>query len=971
MRGARWLSYPLLALCACAPDVPMSTNEVVDGPQTADVAALTTDALETADAPDASDAAEKLDSMEELHVADEADGADAPDEAQSSDAAPPIADAAGETDGANAADEVQTSDGAAAVADATDGTAGDALDANCPGWFFDADGDGFGAGALTYACKAPGAGWVASGGDCADWTAARHPGATEICNGVDDDCDGQTDEAGAQGCATYWQDVDGDGLGTASSAVCLCAPSTPTGWATQPGDCNDGDPGSGPSQVTCDDGNACTVDFATCAASGQCTHIALSCGDGNPCTADSCASATGCVHLTVDGTPCDDGNPLSSEDACTAGVCQGTGSCGNGLCDGLETPLNCPSDCGFLWNRTANLCTKPWTWDECPYGFICAWRSAAGGGPICTSDVATWPMPKTYPSTGVPTSGNDIVSPATGLEWQADLDHANHDDWRDCTLAELGFTYEYGDIGIGKGWPFYVLALGFDADGGLWTAYGGGFQPQSVKPTHSQFQLRGGPSGLPGGGERFAPTMAGKAIRDHMTGLVWRFQPGPIAVWTNDTAEQWCQSQSGMPGTWRRARIGEIWQLSQSDPRKAPDGFAFQFADGSTFFFPGVMLSGATGNSWNGSAASALACVQASPCDGNLACDDGNLCTLDACDPATGCQHANRPGMACDDGDLGTVDDACTSAGACKGAASCGNGRCDGIETPLTCPGDCAFLWQRLAGSCSKPGVQDKCAAGFLCTQAGGGNVCVADFPTWSPLADEVTAGAFSGDATLFTDLRTGLSWAPGSSDCAKISIGGFTDWRAPVSAEITTLSDIAGCGSPTPAQIWQGVSVDGMTIYNGKWGCGALGVLGAGGPPAGPCVRGGSSKGGGIGQRRPHVGGIQFQIDHGAGLLWNLTDYAPPLTSTIDAATAYCTSLGPGWRLPSLGELQQIRHEYAGYPFGMKSLAIAYDKYYVWTASTVLADPQHPPWHLMPPEGVTGFEPLTVKAQAVCVKSL
>ena len=74
MRGARWLSYPLLALCACAPDVPMSTNEVVDGPQTADVAALTTDALETADAPDASDAAEKLDSMEELHVADEADG---------------------------------------------------------------------------------------------------------------------------------------------------------------------------------------------------------------------------------------------------------------------------------------------------------------------------------------------------------------------------------------------------------------------------------------------------------------------------------------------------------------------------------------------------------------------------------------------------------------------------------------------------------------------------------------------------------------------------------------------------------------------------------------------------------------------------------------------------------------------------------------------------------------------------------
>ncbi|OGU10192.1 MAG: hypothetical protein A2075_21290 [Geobacteraceae bacterium GWC2_58_44] len=81
----------------------------------------------------------------------------------------------------------------------------DLQDNNCNGqidegvkthYYRDADGDGYGnANGATQACTQP-AGYTASGTDCNDNVSSVHPGATELCNGVDDNCSGQTDEAG-------------------------------------------------------------------------------------------------------------------------------------------------------------------------------------------------------------------------------------------------------------------------------------------------------------------------------------------------------------------------------------------------------------------------------------------------------------------------------------------------------------------------------------------------------------------------------------------------------------------------------------------------------------------------------------------------------------------------------------------------------------------------------------------------------
>lgn len=64
-----------------------------------------------------------------------------------------------------------------------------------PTWYRDADGDTFGNSAVTQrVCVRP-QGYVSNRTDCDDTTSSRRPGAVELCNGIDDDCDGTaTDE---------------------------------------------------------------------------------------------------------------------------------------------------------------------------------------------------------------------------------------------------------------------------------------------------------------------------------------------------------------------------------------------------------------------------------------------------------------------------------------------------------------------------------------------------------------------------------------------------------------------------------------------------------------------------------------------------------------------------------------------------------------------------------------------------------
>jgi hypothetical protein len=127
-------------------------------------------------------------------------------------------------------------------------------------YYTDADGDGYGTGSGLSLCSNPGAGYVTQGGDCDDANASVNPGTTEVCNGVDDDCDGSIDEGLI--FVTYYVDADGDGYGTGSGSSLCSNPGA--GYATQAGDCNDSNPSINPGITEICDGadNDCdgTVD---------------------------------------------------------------------------------------------------------------------------------------------------------------------------------------------------------------------------------------------------------------------------------------------------------------------------------------------------------------------------------------------------------------------------------------------------------------------------------------------------------------------------------------------------------------------------------------------------------------------------------------------------------------------------------------------------------------------------------------
>ncbi len=107
-------------------------------------------------------------------------------------------------------------------------------------WYRDADGDSRGTPSSSVSrCDQP-SGYVSNHNDCDDTCSTCYNGATEICDGHNNDCDVDSliDEAGASGCTTYYYDADDDGYGLSSTSSCLCSTSGHY-TATRGNDCND------------------------------------------------------------------------------------------------------------------------------------------------------------------------------------------------------------------------------------------------------------------------------------------------------------------------------------------------------------------------------------------------------------------------------------------------------------------------------------------------------------------------------------------------------------------------------------------------------------------------------------------------------------------------------------------------------------------------------------------------------------
>ncbi len=147
--------------------------------------------------------------------------------------------------------------------------------------FRDVDGDGYGDGGAPADCHVG----VVDGTDCDDSASSVHPGAGEVCNGEDEDCDGTVDEDPVDGLP-YYRDADGDGYGSETTTACAWA----EGLVLDGGDCDDTNVDVHPGATEhCDD-----VD-------DDCDGVASdSVGASSECPADSCLAALA-AGVTTDG----------------------------------------------------------------------------------------------------------------------------------------------------------------------------------------------------------------------------------------------------------------------------------------------------------------------------------------------------------------------------------------------------------------------------------------------------------------------------------------------------------------------------------------------------------------------------------------------------------------------------------------------------------------------------------------------
>ena len=183
-------------------------------------------------------------------------------------------------------------------------TNGDGCSSTCQIEVVDADADGF-----------------TSDVDCDDSNAAIYPGAPEVCNGINDDCDatssdGSEDPSNGVACDGFDTDLCSEGIRSCSAGALVCSDNTGSNLDVCNGINDDCDPASSDGSEDPLYGTACDgIDSDLCyEGTRSCTAGSLLCSDASGSTPDLCNGMD---------DDCDPASSDGSEDPLYGTACDG------------------------------------------------------------------------------------------------------------------------------------------------------------------------------------------------------------------------------------------------------------------------------------------------------------------------------------------------------------------------------------------------------------------------------------------------------------------------------------------------------------------------------------------------------------------------------------------------------------------------------------------------------------------------
>jgi len=514
------------------------------------------------------------------------------------------------------------------------------------------------------------------------------PPEPEVCDGIDNDCNGKTDDG------TPCDDQN-------PCTIDLCDPKDKACYHTPS---EDGE--------SCDvDGNLCTYDIckdATCDPTGN----KKNCNDKNPCTLDVCDAKSGlCKHPSLDGDPCDDLDPCTSGDVCGDNVCKGLPAGTNGQpCDDADACTandTCKEGvCGgqLLSCDDGNPCTK----DTCvPQGAAvgcqhtpapapCEDGNPCTEGDACVEGTCTSGAPKTCDD-GNPCT-IDACEANKGCAYTPQ-DAIPCDDGNDCTSSDACA----GGLCVGQGTNCDDADPCTDdtCSPATGCAHAPNFGPcEDGDPCTIGDKCSA--KACKSGAYKVCADDGNPCTDDGCVsgkGCLYAPKPGPCTDDNPCTDGDTCQGGVCVPGPGVSCDDGNPCTLDSCDPvngvcKHAPNNGACDDGNG---------------------------CTQNDTCGGGscagtpISCDDGNPCTDDACAPAKGCVYTPN-GAWCNDGNACTANDFC-QGGACVGSGqtTCapgqkqtekqGCGDCGTRTRTRTCSASCGWATWSTWSTCSGQGV--------------------------------------------------------------------------------------------------------------------------------------------------------------------------------------------------------------------------------------------------------------------------